>query len=341
VARIVERLPPPLRPAAFVGDALALDRFTATLKERGWRVAAADDAAVDLMVAVDPTRPARAAAGLFPIDPADRSAVTAAARLGAVLVADGPGLWRWWRPGRLPLDLARIAGEPGAERAIDRIAVGRHWTVIAAGERAGMAQTPDAATADYLAQLAPAWIGRTLAWAARHLAQGGPLTIPAQAALGAVFGAGAIGVDQDGLADLDRDGGAGTIVIGRFPDLAAKLPAALVVERHPDANELAAEEAIWRLPAARRLIATSSTLANGTLPALMAANPDLGATLVGPGTPLTTRAHDYGVTTLAGFAIEDVDLILAGAKAGLGFRALAAAGRRVTLTVAGTAYSPT
>jgi hypothetical protein len=138
-----------------------------------------------------------------------------------------------------------------------------------------------------------------------------------------------VGSDDDGLTG---DAGAGpTVVIGRFPGLDDKLPGALVIERNPGPRDLPESAADTLLPTARRVIITSSTLTNHSLPRLLASARRAEISLIGPGTPLAPCLFRHGIATLAGFVLERPDAATEAVAAGSGYGELKPLGRRLTL----------
>jgi uncharacterized protein (DUF4213/DUF364 family) len=134
--------------------------------------------------------------------------------------------------------------------------------------------------------------------------------------------------DGDGLADASSDGR--TVVVGRFPGLAAKLPGAVVLERHPGPDDLAADRAPEVIPGCARLLITASTLVNGTVDGLLAlAGPGTEITLVGPGTPLCPGLFRIGISRLAGFLATNREGCIKAVMEGAGARAFRRYGRAV------------
>ncbi len=120
------------------------------------------------------------------------------------------------------------------------------------------------------------------------------------------------------------------VAIGSFPDIARRLPNALVVDAQPDAHEYPAAAADWLLPGCAAAVITASTIANRSLPRLLDLARGARVALAGPGTPLTPRLFSYGVEILAGFIVDDPDGMaqcIAGGATPRGFRQF---GRQVT-----------
>jgi uncharacterized protein (DUF4213/DUF364 family) len=241
---------------------------------------------------------------------------------GDVLMPTRRALWRWWGPERLYDDLALSVGDGVALRVV----VGEHWVMVEGPHGAGLAQNPAGATAD------GHWQGRPLRELAALVRSWDPLA--------AAVGVAAInaatnrydlaGADINGLDALDC-APTGLAVIGAFPGLAERLPGAKIIERHPADGQYPAEAAAWLLPRAEGVLITASALANRSLPGLLRAAGEVPAVLVGPGTPLTPRLFDYGLTALAGLVVTDPDGMARAVAAGGGAKDLKPFGRHLTV----------
>ncbi len=222
--------------------------------------------------------------------------------LAQLVPAERKALWRWWGPHRLYRDLELGVGRGNARNVV----VGFNWVLVEGPNGCGLAQTPDRGTAGSrrvadAARLA----GRPL----RELAAKVHSWEPVEAAIGlAAINAFYNRYDLEAPAGNGLDAVAGEAplaVIGRFPDLATRLPGARVIERQPRDGEYPDTAAGWLLPESERVVATASSLVNHSLPGLIAAAPHLRIALVGPSTPLTPRLHAYGLDTLAGMVVTD------------------------------------
>jgi uncharacterized protein (DUF4213/DUF364 family) len=234
-------------------------------------------------------------------------------------------------PAAAPLYRALIAGV--AATPVLRLVVGRAWILVRTTTNAGLAYSPRWPVGIVPARTEP--LGGLML---RDLAQ---LALRPQE-LAAAIGVAALnahynrpdleGVDDDGLAAPAAGAGGGpTVVIGRFPGLEEKLPDALVIERNPGPRDLPEAAAERLLPTARRVIITASTLANHSLPRLLALAPRAEVSLIGPGTPLAPLLFGHGIATLAGFVLEQPDRAAEAVAAGAGYGKLKDFGRRLTL----------
>lgn len=239
---------------------------------------------------------------------------------GHLLAPNRAALWRWWGPERLYDDL--ILGV--AEDAVRRVVHGTGWVMVEGPHGIGLAQRPEGEAPDIaglslraLAALARSWDGAAAA--------AGVAALNAHYNRFDLDGDGANGLD---LLDCDP---AGLVVIGAFPGIADRLPGARVVERQPQSGQFPAEAAQWLLPGAEGALITASALVNHTLPGLLRAAAEIPAVLVGPGTPLTPRLFDYGLTALAGLVCTDPDGMARAVAEGGCAKELKAFGRQVTL----------
>jgi uncharacterized protein (DUF4213/DUF364 family) len=138
------------------------------------------------------------------------------------------------------------------------------------------------------------------------------------------------GSARNGL-DLIEDRGTRTVVIGRFPDLAARVPGAAVIEREPGPDDYPEDAAPDLLPHAEFVAITASTIANGSLPGLLGMIESAKTVLVGPSTPLAPPLFDFGVHALSGFVAADLEGVVRTVQEGGGVRAMRPFGRFVTL----------
>ena len=243
---------------------------------------------------------------------------------------------------RRPSPMRRSSGGPATDRVLDiisagvpdsasgRVVVGFNWTAVEGPAAVGFAATPGrgdgaATTAD-----TGSYGGRPLAALAALTGSANPY----ERAIGIAACNAHWNADAPDLVDGDGLGGgpAGgrTVVIGRFPGLDAKLPGAVVLERHPGPGDLPAELAAEVIPGCARLVITASTLVNRTVDDLLAlAGPETETTLVGPGAPLCPGLFRLGIRRLAGFVATDREGCLKAIMEGAGARAFRRFGRAV------------
>jgi len=220
------------------------------------------------------------------------------------------------------------ADVPGV--ASGRVVVGFNWTAVEGSTALGFAVTPSRADGAATTPDTGSYGGRPLSSLAGLAGSANPYERAIGiAACNAHWNAAAPDLtDGDGLSGAGTEGR--TVVIGRFPGLAAKLPGAVVLERHPGPDDLPAEMAGEVIPGCARLVVTASTLVNGTIDDLLAlAGGSAQVTLVGPGTPLCPGLFRLGIRRLAGFVATDREGCLKAIMEGAGARAFRRFGRAV------------
>ncbi len=246
-----------------------------------------------------------------------------------LLSPDMEALWRWWGPHRLYEDL--VLGVADAE--VKRVVIGAKWILVETTAGAvGLAARPSA-TADAVLPPPDSWAGGNLkalaaqaarSWDALEVAVG-------VAALNAHYNhTGLTGGATNGL-DLYAGVEGRVVVVGGFPQIARRLPRAQVIEIHPRPGEYPEPACDWLLPGAEAAVVTASSLANRTLPRLLASGRGARLALVGPGTPLTARLFDYGIETLSGFVAVDEPALVEAIQAGASSKQFHCHGRFVTL----------
>lgn len=106
--------------------------------------------------------------------------------------------------------------------------------------------------------------------------------------------------------------GAEVVVIGRYPNLDdyKKRFEFSCIERRPGPGDLPESAASWALPRADWVFITASSIANRTLPQLLALSNDAKSNrakvvLMGPSLPWISQWADWGVDYLAGVAVQD------------------------------------
>jgi hypothetical protein len=223
--------------------------------------------------------------------------------------------------------------------------VGLHWTAVvvnAGGERrCGLASTlfaghahrqerqPDVPQAGELTRLP----GRELAQFA--LSESPTMASLGVAALNALLPPLPDAWSEANAEDLLAQYGAGqrVVMVGHFPfvpRLRPRVGELLVLEQDPGPDDLPAEAASLVLPSAQVVAITAMTLANHTLPDLLAmCPPQAFIILLGPSTPLSPLLFDYGIEVLSGAVVTDIEAVLRTAAQGGNFRQLHRAGVRL------------
>jgi uncharacterized protein len=243
-----------------------------------------------------------------------------------LLAPQEPALWRWWGPQRLYEDL--LLGL--ADGPVRRIARGAHWLLVQGPEGTGLARLPrgsDAQDRDLaayqtrgLADLA----GLARSWDPFETALG-------MAAINAHYNRPDLyGTTENGLEVFAEENGR-VVAIGAFPNIAERLPDALVIDARPGPDDYPAPAADWLLPGCDAAVMTAATLGNRTLPRLLDLARGSRIALIGPGTPLTPRLFDYGIEVLAGFVADDPERLARCVEEGGSPRQFAQFGRPLTL----------
>lgn len=259
--------------------------------------------------------------------------------LGAFLAATGDrvdllaptqaALWRWWGPSQLYRDLILGVGDGVARR----VAVGFNWTYVEGPHGAGLAQTPARGQAGCRAILkGGALEGRPLRDLAKLALSWNPFeTAVGIAAINAHYNRfGMDGLDENGLDVFGRDGRK-LAAVGRFPDIAERLPGVKILETEPREGEYPPQASLQVLAGAEGVLATASTLVNRSLPGLLAQARHARFALIGPGAPLSERLFSYGVAALSGLVVKDCDGMAQAVAEGGATGALKRFGRLITL----------
>jgi uncharacterized protein (DUF4213/DUF364 family) len=113
-------------------------------------------------------------------------------------------------------------------------------------------------------------------------------------------------------------------LVGHFPFVPALREAAgrlWVIELHPQAGDVGAEEAEAILPQVDIAAITGSAFINHTLERLLGlCRPETLVIVLGPSTPLSPVLFDYGVDVIAGTRVVDPGLALRCVSEGATFR---------------------
>lgn len=232
-------------------------------------------------------------------------------------------------------DEKRLVGAltDGLTGTAERVLVGLNWTLVVGPEGVGMAQTPARGTAGCRSLPHPgSYAGQTLSrlaglWFSENVFEH---TIAVAAANAHWNRFDSPDFPGNGL-DLVEDHGERTVVIGRFPGLAERMPGIAVVEREPRPGEYPESAIDTLLPKAKFVAVTGSTVVNGTLPRILSLCADAYVLMIGPSTPLAPPLFELGIDALSGFVATDVAGLANRVGEGAAVSALRPFGRYTTL----------
>ena len=250
-----------------------------------------------------------------------------------MLACDTAALRRWWRARNVLEELARGVGPEPARRVL----IGLNWTLVEGPHGCGLAYSPARGSAGCRSlEVAGTLHSRSL----RDLAGLASSWNPFEASVGVA----AInahynrydlrGAESNGL-DVLRGVPGNSVCIGSFPGIRERFHDIRIIEMQPQQGEYpeTATEAV--LSTADVVVVTSSALVNGSFPRILnACTRDAQVALVGPGAPIAPSLGYYGVTTVAGLVIENVDAVAELIAQGGSVKAIKRYGRYLTLQTA-------
>ena len=219
---------------------------------------------------------------------------------------------------------ALIDGIP-ADRVVDECIIGLHWTFVRSGDMAGIAMTFQGSSLSGLKN--GPFIGRSLQEVAAGLKSWDMLQASVgMAACNAWYNSrdkiAVFGIDQDGKntqagagesifnQPLEAIQGKKVAVIGHFPYIEKQLGDKCelsILEREPEGNDFLDSACEYILPEQDFVFITGMTLINKTLPRLLTLTENSVTTLVGPSSPITPKLFSFGVDSIAGFYVTDID----------------------------------
>ncbi len=221
----------------------------------------------------------------------------------------------------------------GVKGIASRVIVGLNWTLVVGPDGAGMAQTPARGTAGCRSLPRPGtYAGQPLAklaalWQSDNVFE----HAIAVAAVNAHWNRYDIVADAANGLDRIENRGERTVVIGRFPGLAARYPGIAVVEREPRPGEHPESALPKLLPRAEFVAITASTIVNGSLAGILPLCQNAFVLIIGPSTPLAPVLFDLGVDALSGFVARDLDNLAGAVTEGAAVSALKPYGRYATI----------
>jgi len=125
---------------------------------------------------------------------------------------------------------------------------------------------------------------------------------------------------------MERGKGRKVAIVGHFPFVPEVREAAerlWVLEKRPDEGDLPASAAAEVLPQADVVAITGASLINHTFEGLMElCRPEALVIVLGPTTPLSPVLFDYGVDTISGIKVVDVEMVLRYISQGASFKQL-------------------
>ena len=126
------------------------------------------------------------------------------------------------------------------------------------------------------------------------------------------------------IARLGR--GKKVVLVGHFPfveRLRAEVGELFVLERDPHEGDYPERDAPQIIPFADVVAITSLTITNGSISSLLGlCSPHAHVMLLGPSTPLSPALYDYGIATLSGVKVFDIESVINGIKQGANFKQL-------------------
>ena len=215
----------------------------------------------------------------------------------------------------------------------DHVLIGLNWTTVVGPLGVGLAHSPARGTSGCNGLPAPG------NYAGQKLAELASLTDSENvfeqsigyAAINAFYNRFDLeGNCTNGL-DLIQDFGKQTVVVGKFPGLATRVPNAAVIERDPRPGCYPESAAADLLPNAKHVLITASALTNGSLSDLLPFATDAHIVLVGPSAPLSPTLFDWGVNAICGFVAKNTEALLRTVMEGGAVAAMRPHGRFLTL----------
>jgi hypothetical protein len=214
-----------------------------------------------------------------------------------------------------------------------QVVVGLNWTLVVGPRGAGLAHTPARGAAGCRSlPSAGGYSGQPLSalaalWRSDNVFE----QAIAVASVNAHWNRFDIDAGAANGLDLIENRGKQTVVIGRFPGLADRLPGVAVVEREPRAGEYPEAALPSLLDRARFVAVTASAIVNGSMPDILALCRNAFVLVLGPTTPLSPALFDHGVDALCGFVARDVDKLARALSEGAAVAALRPHGRYATI----------
>ncbi|XXK21647.1 DUF2478 domain-containing protein [Arenicellales bacterium nBUS_48] len=227
--------------------------------------------------------------------------------LGELLPCELSALTNWWERDNLFEELVR----PVSAASVERLVVGLNWTLVEGPNGCGLAHTPERGTSGCKPVPNTSELGnRSLKELAELVHSWNPFeTAIGVAAINAHYNRFELeGAATNGLDVIENISGPVTTV-GSFKLGDRNIDNLRVVETHASEDQYPPEAADTLLATSEVAVITASALVNKSLPGLLDSCKNTQTALVGPGTPLASALHFYGVDVLSGLLVEDVDAV--------------------------------
>jgi uncharacterized protein (DUF4213/DUF364 family) len=228
---------------------------------------------------------------------------------------------------------------------VSQVLMGAFWTAVVLDThppRCGLASTlrPAAHSDDALVPQA----GHLLEYGGRELAGWLRSSNILEASVGAAALNALLRVGENGCTEvsaedviLEQGTGQRVAIVGHFPFVERVRQAAAecwVLELHPHADDLSADQATEVLPQADVVALTGTSLINHTFDGLMRlCRPDAFVLLLGPSAPLAPVLFDAGVSAISGTRVVDPERVLRAVGQGATFRQIKRGGGVRLLTM--------
>ena len=195
------------------------------------------------------------------------------------------------------------------EQKIKRVIVGLNWILLETALGCGLAQTPKRDTNGCF-PLTEAGNLRNLCISdiAKWVRSTNPIKVAiGLAAINAFYNRYDLDVHSENGLDVFADIEGPVISIGRFPGMFRRFKNVQIVEREPVKGEYNEKELLTLLPESAGIVMTSSTLINNSAGKILNMAKEKPVCMVGPSTPFAPKLGKFGISTLAGTVVNNVE----------------------------------
>ncbi|MDC5818785.1 DUF364 domain-containing protein [Vibrio europaeus] len=209
-----------------------------------------------------------------------------------------------------------LAESVASDVYVDKVIIGYNWTLVRAGDLAGIARSPERGTEGARTIRPPeGFVGKPLRELAEYLCSSDALMRSlGLAAINAWWNrqemlpeAKSFLATSGGLSAIQPPGD-GVIIVGGFRGAQKRLPLARIVEREPKPGDISVEEAPEAYKQAKQLAITAQTLMNGSLSSILElSNTVPHRSLVGPSAPLCPLLFQFGLDEISGAVVVNAD----------------------------------